>query len=152
MARRLAVDMDKLLREQQKGKVQNVVSIRRLFSAFQEHLSQLKRQMKSQYEAFVLGETGKEEYLAAKAASRQKEETLSEQISKLELSMEQAQLADSNENGLTARLLPYLEVEQLTEDILDDLLAKVLVFPGGRLEIQWKFRDELERLRQIALG
>ena len=37
------------------------------------------------------------------------------------------------------------------KDILDDLLAQVLVFPGGRLEIQWKFRDELERLRKMAL-
>lgn len=148
----MAVDMDKLLREQQKKKVQDVTAMRRSVTGLQEQLSQHKRQMKSQYEAFVLGETGKEEYLSAKAASRQKEETLSEQISKLELSMEQAQFADSNKNGLAAPLQPYLNIEQLTEGILDNLLAKVLVFPGGRLEIQWKFRDELGRLRQIALG
>ena len=148
----IAVDMDKLLREQQKEQMQDVAAMRRALSALQEQHSQLKRQMKSQYEVFVLGEIGKEEYLTVKTNSRQKEKILSEQISNLELSMEQAQLADSNENGLTARLLPYLEVEQLTEDILDNLLAKVLVFPGGRIEIQWKFRDELERTRQIALG
>lgn len=99
-----------------------------------------------------MGEIGKEVYLTVKTKSRQKEKILSEQISKLELSMEQAQLADSNENGLAAQLQPYLNIEQLTEGILDDLLAKVLVFPGGRLETQWKFRDELERLRQMVLG
>ena len=65
--------------------------------------------------------------------------------------MEQAQLADSNKNGLAAQLQPYLGVEQLTEGILDDLLVQVLVFPGGRLEIQWTFQDELERLRKMAL-
>ena len=66
--------------------------------------------------------------------------------------MEQVQLADRNEDGLVVKLQPYLEVEQLTEDILDNLLEQVLVFPGGRIEIQWKFRDKLERLRQMALG
>ena len=84
--------------------------------------------------------------------ARQKEEILSEQIAKLELSMGQARLADSNENGLAVKLQPYLDVEQLTEGILDDLLAQVLVFPGGRLEIRWKFQDELERLRKMAHG
>ena len=117
-----------------------------------EQVSQLKQQTKSQYEAFALGEISKEVYLTVKTKSRQKEKILSDQISKLELSMEQAQLADSNENRLAAQLQPYLNIEQLTEGILDDLLAKVLVFPGGRLETQWKFRDELERLRQMALG
>lgn len=147
----IAVDMDKLLREQQKEQIQDVTAMRRALSALQEQVSRLKQQTKSQYEAFALGEIGKEAYLAAKAASRQKEEILTEQISKLELSMEQAQLADSNKNGLAAQLQLYLNIEQLTEDILDDLLAQVLVFPGGGLEIQWKFRDELERLRKIAL-
>ena len=32
--------------------------------------------------------------------------------------------------------------------ILDNLLRQVLVFPGGRLEIRGRFREELERLRQ----
>ena len=66
--------------------------------------------------------------------------------------MEQAQLADSNEDGLAIRLQSYLDVEQLTEDILDGLLEQVLVFPDGRLEIRWKFQDELERLRKMAIG
>lgn len=148
----MAVDMDKLLREQQKEQMQDVAAMRRALSALQEQVSQLKRQAKGQYEAFVMGEIGKEAYLAAKAVSRQKEQILAEQISKLELSMEQVQLADSKKNGLAAQLQPYLNIEQLTEDILDDLLAQVLVFPGGRIEIQWKFRDELGRLREMALG
>ena len=144
--------MDKLLREQQKEKVQDVAAMRRSLSALQEQVSRLKQQAKSQYEAFALGEIGKEAYLAVKALARQKEEILSEQIAKLELSMEQARLADSNKNGLAVKLQPYLDVEQITEAILDNLLEQVLVFSGGRLEIRWKFQDELERLRKMALG
>ena len=148
----MAVDMDKLLREQRKEQARDNAALRRNLSDLQEQLSQLKRQTKGQYEAFALGEIGKDAYLAAKASLRQKEETLSEQIAKLELSIGQPQLTDSNEDVLAVRLQPYLDVEQFTEDILDGLLEQVLVFPGGRLEIRWKFWDELERLRQMALG
>lgn len=148
----MSVDMDTLIRERQKGKTRNIAALRWNLTTLQEQLSQLKRQIKSQYEAFALGEVGKEAYLAAKAASRRKEETLSEQITKLELPIEQTQLTDNNEGGLAVRLQPYLDVEQFTEDILDGLVEQVLVFPDGRLEILWKFRDELERLRQAALG
>lgn len=149
---RLAVDMDKLLREQQKEKTRDSATLHRNLTTLQEQLSQLKRQTKKQYEAFALGEVGKDAYLAAKAASRRKEETLSEQIAKLELSIEQTQLTASNADGLAVRLQPYLDVEQLTEDIFDGLLEQVIVFPGGRLEICWKFWDELERLQEMALG
>jgi hypothetical protein len=31
-------------------------------------------------------------------------------------------------------------------------LEQVLVFPGVGLEIRWKFQDELERLRKMAIG
>ena len=146
----IAVDMDKLLIEQQKEQMQDVAAMRRSLSALQEQVAQLKQQTKSKYEAFVLGEIGKEVYLAVKAMSRQKEGFLSEQISKLELTMEQTQVVDRSKDGLAGKLRPYLDVEQLTEGILDDLLAQVLVFPGGRLEIRWKFRDELEKLRQMV--
>ncbi len=148
----MAVDVDKLLKEQQKEKTRDITALRRNLSDLQEQLSQLKRQTKNQYEAFALGEIGKEAYLAAKAATRRKEETLSEQITKVGLVLEQAQLADSNEDGLAVRLQPYLDAEQLTEDILDGLLEQVLVFPGVGLEIRWKFQDELERLRKMAIG
>ena len=148
----IAVDMDKLLKEQQKEQMQDVAAMRRSLSALQEQVARLKQQAKSQYEAFALGEIGKEAYLAVKALARQKEEILSEQIAKLELSIEQTQLTDSNKDGLAVKLQPYLDVEQFTEDILDGLLEQVLVFPGGRLEIRWKFQDELERLRKMAHG
>ena len=148
----MAVDMDTLLREQREDQARDIAALRRNLSDLQEQLSQLKRQTKGQYETFALGEIGKEAYLAAKVSLRQKEETLSEQIAKLELSIEQTQITDSNEDALAGRLRPYLDVEQITEAILDNLLEQVLVFPGGRLEIRWKFRDELERLWKMALG
>ena len=61
-------------------------------TSLQGQLSQIKRQAKTEYEAFVLGEMGKTEYLEAKAVFREREETLSVQISKLEASLEKSRM------------------------------------------------------------
>lgn len=146
----MAVEMDKLLKAQQKGKKQGIVAVRRNLISLQEQLSQLKQQMKGQYEAFVLEKLSKAEYLAAKAAAHQKEKALSSQISKLEASIEKAHLGDSRENALAGKLRQYVDVDIITEDVLDSLLTQVLVFPVGRLEIQWQFQDEFEALRRLV--
>lgn len=147
-----AVEMDKLLREHQKEKGLDVAGMRRNLIVLQEQLSGLKRQMKGQYEAFALDKISKTEYLASKAAARQKELALSEQIAKLELAMEQAHLSDGEEDGIINKLRQYTEMEAVTKDVWDDLLMQVLVFPGNRIEIQWRFQDEFDKLKQLAIG
>ena len=147
-----AVEMDKLLREHQKEKGLDVAGMRRNLIVLQEQLSGLKRQMKGQYEAFALDKISKTEYLASKAAARQKELALSEQIAKLESAMEQAHLSDGEEDGIINKLRQYTEMEAVTKDVWDDLLMQVLVFPGNRIEIQWRFQDEFDKLKQLAIG
>ena len=126
--------------------------MRRNLIVLQEQLSGLKRQMKGQYEAFALDKISKTEYLASKAAARQKELALSEQIAKLESAMEQAHLSDGEEDGIINKLRQYTEMEAVTKDVWDDLLMQVLVFPGNRIEIQWRFQDEFDKLKQLAIG
>ncbi len=146
----MAVNMEKLLKGQQNVNTRDIAAMRRSLTSLQGQLSQMKQQMKGQYEAFVLEELSKAEYLAEKAVLLQKEEALSAQISKLEASIEKAHLGDSRENALAGKLRQYVDVDIITEDVLDSLLAQVSVFPGGRLEIQWQFQDEFEALRRLV--
>ena len=37
----------------------------------------------------------------------------------------------------------YLEEEELTEDMKEKLIEKVIVYPGDRIEIVWKFEGRL---------
>lgn len=145
-----AVNMEKLLKGHQNVKAQDIAAMRRNLTSLQGQLSQMKQQMKGQYEAFVLEELSKAEYLTAKAAAHQKEEALSAQISRLEASIEKAQLANDRKNGLAEKLRQYVDVDTIAKGILDDLLIQVSVFPGGRLEIQWQFQDEFEGLKQLV--
>ena len=148
---RSVVDMDKLFRELQKEENQDAAVMLQTLTSLQGQLSQIKRQAKTEYEAFVLGEMGKTEYLEAKAVFREREETLSVQISKLEASLEKSRMDNDSGARLADRLLQYTDVAEITLDILDNLLSQVLVFPGGKLEIRWQFLDEWERTYQLIM-
>lgn len=39
--------------------------------------------------------------------------------------------------------MAFLEEEELTEDMKEKLIEKVIVYPGNRIEIVWKFKGHL---------
>ena len=51
---------------------------------------------------------------------------------------------DSGRN--VAEALVFLEENELTEDMKDKLIEKVLVYEEGRIEVVWKFGDNVEML------
>lgn len=48
---------------------------------------------------------------------------------------------DSDRN--TAEALMFLEEDELTEDMKEKLIEKVLVYEKGRIEVVWKFGDNV---------
>ena len=40
----------------------------------------------------------------------------------------------------------YTEVEELTADIIEDVLQEIVVYPDHVLHIVWNYQDDLERL------
>lgn len=57
---------------------------------------------------------------------------------------EQEKQQDSGRN--VAEALMFLEENKLTEDMKDKLIEKVLVYEEGRIEVVWKFGDNVEKL------
>ena len=47
---------------------------------------------------------------------------------------------------VTSAFKKYLDVEEITSEIMADVLQEVRIFPGGRIETVWNYRDELEKL------
>ena len=52
----------------------------------------------------------------------------------------------SLQNGFVSAFKKYLDVEEITSEIMADVLQEVRIFPGGRIETVWNYRDELEKL------
>lgn len=57
---------------------------------------------------------------------------------------EQEKQQDSGRN--VSEALMFLEENELTEDMKDKLIEKVLVYEEGRIEVVWKFGDNDEKL------
>lgn len=51
---------------------------------------------------------------------------------------------DSSRN--VAEVLAFWDEDELTEDVKDKLIEKVLVYAEGRIEVVWKFGDNVEML------
>ena len=98
------------------------------------------------HEAFALGEISKEEYLAMKAAAAKQRDNAAARISELEAMLENMGTDGSLQNGFVSAFGKYLEVEEITDEIATAVLREVCVFPGGRIETAWNYRDELKKL------
>ena len=42
--------------------------------------------------------------------------------------------------------MAFLEDEELTEDMKEKLIEKVIIYPNERMEIVWKFEEQVEQL------
>ena len=63
---------------------------------------------------------------------------------------------DDNNGALRNRFVTsfqkYTEAEEITSEIVTDVLNTVFVYPDGRLEIIWNYREEYEKLLLSLYG
>ena len=93
-----------------------------------------------------LGQTSKTEYLAGKEAIVKSREAVSAQIEELKVCMENADADGHLQNRFVSCFRQYKDVETLTKKIADDVLEKIIVYPGGRLQVVWNYREDYEKL------
>ena len=65
----------------------------------------------------------------------------------------EAKLENTGEDGelqnqFVIRFRPYVEAEikEITQEILSDILREIHIYPGGRLEIIWNYREEYAKM------
>ena len=142
----MAVELQRLWEEQHRGQAKNTAVMQKTLSGLREKHGQLCQQIKGLYEAFALGEIGKTEYLAAKAATVQQRDASAARIAELEAALETMGTNGGLQNGFVSTFGKYMEVEEITGEIVTEVLKEVRIYPGGRLEIIWNLQDELEKL------
>ena len=143
-----AVEMAHIWEERYRRQKRDTAALRKNATSLREAHSKLERQIKDLYTAFGLGDISKAEYLAAKAAAVQQRGSAAERLVELEARLENTSADGELQNQFVARFRPYAEAEmkEITQEILSDLLNEVRVYPGGRLEIVWNYRDEYKKM------
>ena len=141
-----AVDLGRLWQEQHKARKKDTTAMVKNLSKLREAYQQLTRRLNGLYESFVLGEISKSDYLAIKAASVKQRDDAAKRIAELEAALDNIGNDGGLQNAFVSTFGKYVGIEEITSEIVSEVLKEVRIFPDKRLEIVWNFRDELEKL------
>ncbi len=141
-----AVELSRIWEEKHRSERKDAVETARSLAALKDSQGKLTQEIKALYEAYALGEMDKAQYLAQKSAAMQQRDAMANQIAAMESHLENHGSDGTLRNQFVNRFKQYTDVQELTSDIIVDVLDEVYVYPGGRVKIIWNFRDELENL------
>ena len=142
----MAVELCRLWEEQHRGRKKVISAGKKNLARLRETHQRISQQVTGLYESFALGEISKAEYLTAKTAAVKQRDETAVQISELEAALDNMSADGSLQNGFVSTFKKYLDVEEITSEIMADVLQEVRIFPDGRIETVWNYRDELEKL------
>ena len=121
-------------------------AIQKQIGALKDVYSQQDRQIKNLYEALISGDISKDEYRATKAVLISKRDQAKAKITELEETLANADSDGNLDNPFVTSFQKYAGVTAITKEMMMDVLKEVRIYPGGRIEIVWNYREDLERL------
>lgn len=142
----LAVEWKDLWQEQQKREQLSVATMEKHLRTLKKANDKVGQQSRELYESFALGKCSKADYLAAKRVIAGQRDTIATQIVELEAQLKNTDADGGLNNRFISSLQKYEGVENITQEIVSDVVKEVLVYPGGRFEIIWTYQEDFERL------
>ena len=102
------------------------------------------------YENYIEGKFTREQYLAEKEDNQDLKEKYEEQLQDLKKQLEEQKIKEEQDKEKQRKdsiILQFHNQEEITREMLQALVEKITVYPDGKIEILWKFRDELNQDR-----
>ncbi len=107
-------------------------------------LEKLRRGWMGLYDRYADGEMDRETFINQKREYNQETEKLETRLSVLQDKAKQSvESADGKQQAVEA-VLAYQECSELTEGMKENLIDKVFVYEGGRIEVVWNYGDCLD--------
>lgn len=141
-----AVDASRIWEEKHRQKQYDVKGMRAELAKLDVSRTVLDSHTRRLYEKFAFGELDRKEYLLEKSAALEKKNHISIRMEELEAELQNAGTDGRLENRFTDSFSRYTEIEELTADIIEDVLQEIVVYPDHVLHIVWNYQDDLERL------
>lgn len=142
-----AVDLERIWKERHRQEKKDAGAMRKSLTTLKGSLEQQNRQILGMYESFATGAISKADYLATKAAVVQQRDSIAARIAELEATLENVGADGKLQNSFVSSFQKYAEAQEITDEIVSDVLKEVFIHPDGKLEIVWNHRDEFERMR-----
>lgn len=91
------------------------------------------------YDKYADGKLERKLFLNEKKQYDADMENLEKELAALRQAQEEEEKKQTGSQRKVDQAMAFLEEEELTEDMKEKLIKKVLVYPGNRIEIVWKF-------------
>ena len=141
---RCAVHLDHLLTAQSEQWKIDAKQIQRQIAGLQVKRERTEKRQQVLYESFVEGSIIREDYLSRKQTLTEQAQQHIEELRKLELMLDRR--SSATESQFISRYKNYEALDTLTDEIVDELLERVTVYPDRVLDIMLNFSDELDVL------
>lgn len=96
------------------------------------------------YDKYADGRLDREIFLNEKKKYDADMERMAEKLAALKQTQEAEESALDGSMRKAKQALMFLEEDELTEDMKEKLIEKVVIYPGNRIEIVWRFKEHLE--------
>lgn len=132
----LFLEEDKLRRQK---KTDSSVTVAEQIRCISENLEKLRQGWMGLYDRYAGGEISREAFIEQKREYDLETEKLEVKLSTLRQEEESGDMRQTTEI-----MMAYQECNELTEGMKENLIDKVFVFEGGRIEVAWSYGDCLE--------
>ena len=134
------LDCDKLSR--QVIKRNSPLSVSDRINATMRSIEAAQKSWIALYDKYADGKLEREFFLNEKKQYDADMEKMEEELAALRQTQEEEREQEGSQRKAD-QAMAFLEEEELTEDMKEKLIEKVVVYPGNRLEIVWKFEGHL---------
>lgn len=92
-----------------------------------------------------------DEYVSLKSGYAEKTALLIEQIASLREERQNLEYQEALQNEWLERFKQYRDIESLNRSLVTELIERIDVHEGRLLTIHFKFQDEFEKFRELAV-
>lgn len=92
---------------------------------------------KNIYSEYADRKISKEEYMIRSQEHKQKKQALAEELDRLKTELKQCK-ADGTKDSIEVLLQKFRDADELTNEMKEKMIEKVIVYPNNALEIYWK--------------
>lgn len=143
---RYAVELNRIAESQRKDREKQAVSLRDKLRHLKELKEQIAVRLQTLYESYVEGNISRDTYVQRKAVILAHQGDICRARSETEEALLQLETARSI---FVEKYLSYAELDSLTAEAASDLLDRVTIWPGGRLDISLNYLDDIPRVLAV---
>lgn len=137
------VDSRKIVDMQREKQVQRLKMAEKHLLDMENSYERINKDLRDAYESYKLGMTDRETYLEQRKTYEKLLVHMQENIEKQKATVSKMAAVDLPEVAGFEILEGQMKPQKLNKEIVDAFVAKIIVYDRERIEIKWKFRDEL---------